>query len=322
MESSAPQRFDIFEVFARYCDIVSNNELSSSKELLAMLLRSMEYRGQTRETIFSDIYNLMTCLDLSADSLKFSCFYDFVFFICRENSQKNITVNRAITAWRLVLKGRFRMLDRWCNFVEKHQRHNISEDTWQQLLAFSRCVNEDLQGYDPRGAWPVLIDDFVEHMYSINQSNDCSSQDICYCGNLEAQPSISNTFSGLNLHPGSKRKNSADFEENVDEVIKSQEVLKSSDFLAQSKRLKQTSFIANTVHPNSDLCMSMVDGTSDYQDGMNKIGPPSAAETGLIILNIIHAIVFKNGFVPWKMSCFTHVYSRSLLQGMPLKFVL
>lgn len=271
MESSAPQRFDIFEVFARYCDIVSNNELSSSKELLAVLLRSMEYRGQTRETIFSDIYKLMTCLDLSVDSLKFSCFYDFVFFICRENSQKNITVNRAITAWRLVLNGRFRMLDRWCNFVEKHQRHNISEDTWQQLLAFSRCVNEDLQGYDPRGAWPVLIDDFVEHMYSINQSNDCSSQDICYCGNLEAQPSISNTFSGLNLHPGSKRKNSADFEENVDKVIKSQEVSKSSDFLAQSKRLKQTSFIANTGHPNSDLCMSMVDGTSDYQDGMNKI---------------------------------------------------
>lgn len=31
---------------------------------------------------------------------------------------------------------------------------------------------------------------------SINRSNDCSSQDICYCGNLEAQPSISNTFSG------------------------------------------------------------------------------------------------------------------------------
>lgn len=34
---------------------------------------------------------------------------------------------------------------------QKYQRHNISEDTWQQLLAFSRCVNEDLEGYDPRG---------------------------------------------------------------------------------------------------------------------------------------------------------------------------
>lgn len=35
--------------------------------------------------------------------------------------------------------------------TQKYQRHNISEDTWQQLLSFSRCVNEDLEGYDPRG---------------------------------------------------------------------------------------------------------------------------------------------------------------------------
>jgi hypothetical protein len=35
--------------------------------------------------------------------------------------------------------------------AQKYQRHNISEDTWQQLLDFSRCVNEALDGYDPRG---------------------------------------------------------------------------------------------------------------------------------------------------------------------------
>jgi hypothetical protein len=35
--------------------------------------------------------------------------------------------------------------------TQKYQRHNISEDTWQQILDFSRCVNEDLEGYDPRG---------------------------------------------------------------------------------------------------------------------------------------------------------------------------
>lgn len=39
-----------------------------------------------------------------------------------------------------------------CYHTQEHQRHNISVDTWQQVLAFSRCVNEDLDGYDPKGS--------------------------------------------------------------------------------------------------------------------------------------------------------------------------
>ncbi|KAG6508279.1 hypothetical protein ZIOFF_033653 [Zingiber officinale] len=62
-------------------------------------------------------------------------------------------------------------LNRFCDLLNEsngmHQRNSISEDTWQQLLAFSQCVNEDLEGYDPNGAWPILIDNFVQHMYRI-----------------------------------------------------------------------------------------------------------------------------------------------------------
>ncbi|XP_021829888.1 DCN1-like protein [Prunus avium] len=60
----------------------------------------------------------MSRLDLVVDFSEFSRFYDFVFFMCHENGQKNITVNKAITAWRLVLAGRFRLLNQWCDFVE------------------------------------------------------------------------------------------------------------------------------------------------------------------------------------------------------------
>lgn len=35
--------------------------------------------------------------------------------------------------------------------MQKNQRYNISEDTWKQVLAFSRCVHENLKGYDPEG---------------------------------------------------------------------------------------------------------------------------------------------------------------------------
>ncbi|RVW82627.1 hypothetical protein CK203_037475 [Vitis vinifera] len=73
---------------------------------------------QLMVSIFDELLRLMLRLDLTVDFSEFSRFYDFVFFMCRENSQKNITVSRAITAWRIALAGRFRLLNQWCDFVE------------------------------------------------------------------------------------------------------------------------------------------------------------------------------------------------------------
>ncbi|KAG8501604.1 hypothetical protein CXB51_003940 [Gossypium anomalum] len=158
MDSLGPNRFDIFEIYRRFCELTTGYEhvcdgegyrqgeesqrAKFTRDALNQLLKMVESRMRERH-----VY-----VDFSV----FSCFYDFVFFVCRENGQKNITVSRAVAAWRLVLAGRFRLLNQWCDFVEKNQRHNISEDTWQQVLAFSRCVHETLEGYDPEGAWPVL----------------------------------------------------------------------------------------------------------------------------------------------------------------------
>eukprot|EP00879_Flechtneria_rotunda_P030435 GHRR01033067.1.p1 GENE.GHRR01033067.1~~GHRR01033067.1.p1 ORF type:complete len:297 (+),score=124.65 GHRR01033067.1:203-1093(+) len=95
----------------------------------------------------------------------FSSFYRFVFFICREPSKRNVLVGPAVAAWRLVLAGRFRLLERWCSYVTTHVKASvILEDTWRQVLDFSRTVHEDLSNYDPASAWPVLLDEFVEHL--------------------------------------------------------------------------------------------------------------------------------------------------------------
>lgn len=211
MDVLRPNQFDIFMIYRRFCDIKAgtsekddygrNDEPQKneySKLALAQLLNLVVSQLHPRMSIIDELFKLMTRLDLTVDYSEFSRFYGFVFFICRENGQKSITVSRAVTAWRLVLAGRFRLLNEWCNFVEKNQRHNISEDTWRQVLSFSRCVHENLGGYDPEGAWPVLIDEFVEHMYRLKGSNNTPNFN-CNCGDFEAQPS-------LKSFPGLKRK--------------------------------------------------------------------------------------------------------------------
>ncbi|XP_042390297.1 defective in cullin neddylation protein AAR3-like isoform X2 [Zingiber officinale] len=261
MESLAPQPFDIFEVFSRYSDIMSNSQPSGGKTRLAAFSKSLESRGQSGSTIFDEIGKLMSSLDLSGNSHQFNLIYDFVFFICRGDGQKNLTVNRAIAGWRLVLSGRFRLLCQWCNFVEMHQRNSISEDTWQQLLAFSQCVNEDLEGYDPNGAWPILIDNFVQHMYRINKSSGQhgSTEDFT-SADADRQSGISESFSRLNLHSGSRRKS------------KYLEVSTRSDYnyLVRPKRIKHTSFTGNLGLLDSGLSVGMSNGTLDNQDGTSK----------------------------------------------------
>ena len=137
---------------------------------------------------------------------QFIRFYRFVFLICKEPKRKHVKVGRghlfgssffsgkeepdhligahppgplihysspphrqveiALQAWQLTLRGRFRLLDRWCEFIRSKGLavQVVSEDQWGQVLDFSGTVHEDLSNFDPNGAWAWLLDEFVEHM--------------------------------------------------------------------------------------------------------------------------------------------------------------
>ncbi|KAG5375958.1 hypothetical protein IGI04_040554 [Brassica rapa subsp. trilocularis] len=49
--------------------------------------------------------------------------------------------------------------------IENRHSKAISMDTWAQLLEFFRTVDLELSNYGAEGAWPYLIDEFVEYLY-------------------------------------------------------------------------------------------------------------------------------------------------------------
>ncbi|KAL2623081.1 hypothetical protein R1flu_003286 [Riccia fluitans] len=213
----------MWDLYCEYVDIASaDDSLGRIRARLSALSACTESLGLTGRAAFDGLRRLTADLHSELmDTRQFSLFYRFVFFMCRETGQKSITVDTAVVAWRMVLTGRFRLLDQWCAFVLVHHRHSISEDTWRQVLEFSRSVHEDLSNYDPEGAWPVLVDEFVDNMYRKASCPSCSSEStvFCECGvgvlskltSEDTSPSSallskSTTLPGMAASAGSKRR--------------------------------------------------------------------------------------------------------------------
>lgn len=94
--------------------------------------------------------------------------YCFAYTLSIEGVQerKVLGLEYAISAWRVVLKDRVAFLETWISFLEETKKKAVNRDTWDLFLDFSRQVKEDFSNYDPAGAWPSTIDEFVDHMTS------------------------------------------------------------------------------------------------------------------------------------------------------------
>ncbi|TXG71360.1 hypothetical protein EZV62_006295 [Acer yangbiense] len=112
------------------------------------------------------------------DEQKFREIYNFAFGWAKEKGQKSLALDTAIGMWQLLFaEKQWPLVDHWCQFLQnaltakdsrchRMARHNkaISRDTWSQLLEFARTVDPVLSNYDAEGAWPYLIDEFVDYL--------------------------------------------------------------------------------------------------------------------------------------------------------------
>jgi len=107
---------------------------------------------------------------------KFKEFYKWLFVHAREDDKKK-TISRdlALQLWRIVLGNKnyspkYPLLDSWLKFVESNNENQaISRDVWEQLIDFLKETKK-ADEYDDNGAWPVLIDEFMEHLAETKDS--------------------------------------------------------------------------------------------------------------------------------------------------------
>ncbi|XP_073303138.1 uncharacterized protein [Primulina huaijiensis] len=99
------------------------------------------------------------------DEQKFREIYNFAFGWAKEKGQKSLALDTAIGMWQLLFAERkWPLVEHWCQFLQARHNKAISRDTWSQLLEFARIVDPALSNYDPEGAWPYLIDEFVDYL--------------------------------------------------------------------------------------------------------------------------------------------------------------
>ncbi|KAI0523403.1 hypothetical protein KFK09_005798 [Dendrobium nobile] len=83
-----------------------------------------------------------------------------------ERGQKSLSLETAIGMWQLLFAEKhWPLVDHWCDFLQARHNKSITRDTWSQLLEFAKTIDPELSNYDAEGAWPYLIDEFVEYLY-------------------------------------------------------------------------------------------------------------------------------------------------------------
>lgn len=93
--------------------------------------------------------------------------HSFTHKFCREDERvRNVETPSAIIMLQLLHGQSFAAhINSMSAFLEKNatvQKRGVSHDEWMMMLEFCREVDPDCSNYQDDGAWPVLLDDYVE----------------------------------------------------------------------------------------------------------------------------------------------------------------
>jgi DCN1-like protein 4/5 len=99
---------------------------------------------------------------LLTDGNHFKSIFRYAFDFTKDKDQRSIDIDTAKVMLSLLLSDRWPMFVAFHQFLDESKYKVINKDQWCNVLEFSRTINLDLSNYDEDGAWPVLLDEFVD----------------------------------------------------------------------------------------------------------------------------------------------------------------
>ncbi|PGH23773.1 hypothetical protein AJ80_02203 [Polytolypa hystricis UAMH7299] len=116
--------------------------------------------------------------------------YRYTFAISRFGGQRNLSLEIATEQWRLFFtptNGGIKWntsttpwLDLWIDYLEHHWKRPINKDLWEQAEVFMRKTvdDESMAFWNPEGAWPGAIDEFVGFVKAKREKGEIAQVEI------------------------------------------------------------------------------------------------------------------------------------------------
>lgn len=96
------------------------------------------------------------------DPSTFKSIYRYSFDFSKDKDQRSLDLETAKAMLQLLLAKCWPLYPYFHQFLEQSKYKVLNKDQWCNVLEFSRSISHDLSNYDEDGAWPVLLDEFVD----------------------------------------------------------------------------------------------------------------------------------------------------------------